>query len=90
MGILDNMNNLSCNCKTSPFTDANNGYIITGDIPIVQNNKLMKLLFKGSKYREPVFINFSNCKTEIKTALQNFLLIGAKKSDTLSNALHSG
>ena len=60
--ILDNMNNLPCNCTTSPFTDPNHGHIVSGDIRIVQNNKLRKLLCKGLKYREPVSINFSNCK----------------------------
>ena len=70
--ILDNMNNLPCNCTTSPFTDANHGHIVSGDIRIVQNNKLRKLLCKGPKYREPVSINFSNCKTEIKNSLTKF------------------
>ena len=64
--ILDNMNNLPCNCTTSPFTDPNHGHIVSGDIRIVQNNKLRKLLWEGPKYREPVSINFSNCKSEIK------------------------
>ena len=66
------MNNLTCNCTTSPFTDANHGHIVSGDIRIVQNNKLRKLLSKGPKYREPVSINFSNCKTEIKNSLTKF------------------
>ena len=62
--ILDNMSSLSCNCTTSPFTDTNHGHIVTGDIRIVQDNKLRKLLCKGPKYREPVSVNFSNYKTE--------------------------
>ena len=70
--ILDNMNNLPCNCTTLPFTDSNHGHIGTGDISIVQNNKLRKRLCKGTKYREPVSINFSNCKTEIKNSLTKF------------------
>ena len=87
--ILNNMN-LSCNCTTSPFLDPNHGHIVTGDIHIVQNNKLGKLLCKGPKYREPGSINFSNCKTAFcKIALQNFLLIGAIKRESLSNALHN-
>ena len=32
--ILDNMNNLPCNCTTSPFTDPNHGHIVSGDIRI--------------------------------------------------------
>ena len=63
--ILENMNNLPGNCTTSPFTDANHGHIVSGDIRIVQNNKLWKLLCKGPKNREPASINFSKCKTEI-------------------------
>ena len=70
--ILDNMNNLPCNGTTSPFTDPNPEHIVTGDIHIVQNNKLRKLLCKGPKYREPVSINFSNCKTGIKDSLTKF------------------
>ena len=27
--ILENMNNLPCNCTTSPFTDANHGNIVS-------------------------------------------------------------
>ena len=67
MDILDSKDNLLCNCTTSPFTDPNHGHIVTGDICIVQNNKLRKLLSKGPKYREPVSINLSNCKTDIIT-----------------------
>ena len=64
--ILENMNNLRCICKTSPFTDSNHGYIVTGDIHIVGNNKLRKLLCKSPKYREPDSSDLSNCKTEKK------------------------
>ena len=70
--ILYNMKNLPCNCTTSPLTDRNNGHIVTGDIRILQNNKLRKYY----KYKEFASINFSNCKTERKIALQNFLLTG--------------
>ena len=67
--IFDNMNSLPCNCAISPFTDTNHEHIVTGDICIVENNKLRKLLCKGPKYSEPVSVNFSNCKTEIKNSL---------------------
>ena len=66
------MNNLSYNCTTSPFIDPNHGYIVTGDIYIVQNNKFRKLLCKGPKCRESVSINFPNSKTEIKNNLTKF------------------
>ena len=62
------MNNFPYNCTTSPFTDPNHGHIVTGDICIVQN-ELKNLLCKGSKYREPVSINFSYFRTNKKIAL---------------------
>ena len=46
--------------------------LIETNICIVQNNKLRKLLCKGLKYREPVSINFSICKTKIKKCLTVF------------------
>ena len=47
-------------------------HIVTGDICIVQNNRLMKLLCRGPRYGDTVSINFSNCKTKIKNSLTNF------------------
>ena len=70
--ILGNMNNLPCNGTTSSFTGPNHGHIVTGDINILQNSKLRKLLCKRPKYREPVSNNFSNSKTEIKNSLTKF------------------
>ena len=67
--ILDNMDNLPCNCTTSSFTDR---HIVTGDIRIVQNKKLRKLLCNCPRYKEPVSINFSNCKNEVKNSLIKF------------------
>ena len=63
---------MPCKCTTSPFTDPNHGHIVTEDILIVQNNELRKMLCKGPKYRKPVSINFSNCKTEIKNSITKF------------------
>ena len=84
------MNNLPCNWAASSFTDPNRGHIPNGGMRIVQNNKLRKLLCKGPKYRDIVFINFSNSKSEIKNSLTKFLPIVAIKRVSLSNALHNG
>ena len=60
------MNRLPCNCAALAFADPKHEHIITGDIGTVQNKKLRKLLYKGTKYKELVSIKFLNCKTEIK------------------------
>ena len=49
--ILDNINNLPCNCTTSPFTDPNHGHFVTGDICNAQNNKLPKLQCQHAKLK---------------------------------------
>ena len=56
---------LPCNCEGSIFTDSHHKHIITGDLRLVTNNKLRKLLVKGPKYREPVTIDFDKAKEEI-------------------------
>ena len=61
--ILDNTNNFFCNFTTSPFTDPNDGNILTGDI------RVKELLCQGPRNREPATINLPNCKTEIKISL---------------------
>ena len=43
----------SCSCENSPFVDANHGHIVTGDLRIIENSVLRKLLCKGPNYREP-------------------------------------
>ena len=78
--ILDNMNNLSFTCTASPFTDPNHEHMACGNWrqTYFPQQHIKKLLCKGPKYREPVSINFSNCKIESKSSLKKFLLIGAK------------
>ena len=56
---------LPCPCADSPFKDSHHGHIITGDLKIVQNNKLRKLLVKGPKFRESERICWNKAKTSI-------------------------
>ena len=63
--FLNNENNLPCNCQNSSFADSHHGHIVTGDLRIITNAKLRKLMVKGPKYREPVNINFEKAKDEI-------------------------
>ena len=42
---------------------------MTGDLRIITNSKLRKLMVKGPKYREPVSICFSSARDEIQSAL---------------------
>ena len=52
-------------CAESPYVDGDHGHIITGDIRIIQNNKLRKLLVKGPKFRESEVISWTKAKESI-------------------------
>ena len=58
-----------CSCSGSTFCDPHHGHIVTGDLRIIQNPKLRKLLTKGPNYRENKTINYSKCAKEINDSL---------------------
>ena len=62
---------LPCSCADSPFIDRHHGHIITGDLRIVQNNKLRKLLAKGPKYREHEGICWNKARTSITEGIND-------------------
>ena len=58
-----------CSCSGSTFCDPHHGHIVTGDLRIIENPKLRKLLTKGPNYRENKTINYSKCTKEINDSL---------------------
>ena len=60
--FLANPSILPCSCDSSSFKDNHHGHIITGDLRIVENNKLRKLLVKGPKFRESEVICWNKVK----------------------------
>ena len=50
-------NPLTCDCSHSPFQYNLSGYVITGDLNIIQHESLRKYISHGSKFREPQHIN---------------------------------
>ena len=65
------LNSEPCDCENSSFCDPNHKHIITGDLRIVENTKLGKLLSKGPNYREPRSFNFTKASKAIETALED-------------------
>ena len=63
------LNTDPCECEQSAFCNSDHKHIITGDLRIVENSKLRKLLTKGPNYRQPKSINLNKAKKEIITAL---------------------
>ena len=60
-----------CKCKESKFCDPHHKHVVTGDLRIVENQKLRKLLAKGPNYREPVTGNFKHAITKITAAINS-------------------
>ena len=55
---------IKCNCQkySVDFVNPESHHVLTGNLKIVKNNKLGKLLSKGPKYREPVEIKWEDAK----------------------------
>ena len=66
---------IECCCSEfdPSFVDNHHGHILTGNLSIVTNSKLRKLLSKGPKYREPVYICWDKAKKEITEGLDNYI-----------------
>ena len=65
----------TCSCDESEFKDPDHGHVVTGDLRIVEDVKLRKLLSKGPNYREPRTINYNKCKSEIFKSLDHFITV---------------
>ena len=46
----------------SNFKDLDHGHVVTGDLRIVEDVKLRKLLSKGQNYSETLTISYNKCK----------------------------
>ena len=62
----------SCECESSAFRYAHHGHVITGDLRIVKNRRLRRLLEKGPKYREQNTIDWNLNKKILTTAVDDY------------------
>ena len=56
---------LPCHCANSSFSDKHHGHIVTGNLGIIQNNRLRKLFSKGPKFRESKYIDWNVIENEL-------------------------
>ena len=69
--------NLSCDCHVSDFFRYEPvGHVVTGNLGIVGNRKLRKLLSKGPSYREQNNINWDTNQKIIKKAVRAYKVKG--------------
>ena len=67
---------------SSTFCDRYHKNVITGNLRIIKNNKLIKSLTKSSNHREPQFINFSKAFYKINTVINSYIEKIATKNKT--------
>ena len=60
--VVNDNSILPCQCNDSPFSDRDHRHIMTGNLKIIQNNKLRKLFTKGPKYREPKVTDWNEAR----------------------------
>lgn len=70
-----------CDCLSSPYKDPHHGHVMTGDLSLINNERLRKLIAKGSGYREYVRINWKDTENHIIVALDSLI-------DKMSNKYH--
>ena len=81
-----------CTCSSSPFNYEPHNHVITGDLNIIPNLELRKIMSLGTKYREPTYLKPENIKTSLFEYIDKFvkfksqsLGIDAKEFDNWAN-----
>ena len=54
-------------------------HIVTGDLRIIENSKIRKLLTKGPNYREPCTLNFELVKKVVRKGIKNFIQVQSER-----------
>lgn len=86
--FLNNNAIYPCSCNGSPFVDRHHGHILTGDLRIVKNNKLRKLIIKGPKYRENKGISWNKTKSSIKNSINDYIKAWCDKNGCNEQLFH--
>ena len=74
----DDISQMSCDCPSSPFKSNELGHIITGDLNIIEDEKLRELCSYGAKFRENPLLNINSIKASISKSFDNLKRISRK------------
>ena len=75
-------NSLSASvCENSPYKDEHHKHVVTGDLTIIQDKKLMKLFQKGPNYREGKSINLTRARKSVMEGLKEYIKIWSTKEN---------
>ena len=62
---------MSCDCHSSPLKNDNFGHVITGNLDIIEDEKLRELCSYGAKFRENPFLNLNSIRTSVIKSFDN-------------------
>ena len=85
--LNDSPNN--CDCTSSKFCYKPFGHIVTGNLNVIPNINLRRIISKGPKYRLPKDINFEDCLSNIQDSLTEFCTKWCKRENTTPDALNA-
>ena len=81
------VSNRFCNCTDSPFIDSQIGHILTGNLNIIKDRKLRKLIQKGPSYREQNNINWDINLKICKKAVREYKVKWAEREEVATEVL---
>ena len=85
--FIDNIESIPCHCGSfdTSFVDQHHKHILTGNLDILGNTKLIQLFSKGPKFREPAIVDWDKARQEIASAINDYIKrISSDKSIQIS------
>ena len=70
-----------CNCSKSVFCDPHYGHIVTGNLKVIENEQLRKLMSCGPGYREAQKIKWPAFLKNVKLSLKECVTKWAKREN---------
>ena len=62
-----------CHCSRSPYNYLPHNHIITGDLNIIDNSELRKIMSFGSKFRESLSVDSNSIRESLHSCIDNFM-----------------
>jgi hypothetical protein len=78
--LQDLHDQIQCGCTNSTFCDPHHGHIMTGDLRIIDNPKVRRIMELGPKFREPQSLDRQKCRNDVEEAVEEYTNKIAEKS----------
>ena len=72
---------LPCQCATFSFSDNHHGHIISGDLRLIENEKLRKVFTKCPKPRENKLVDWNAVESGLLESIRNYAKEWSGKSN---------